>query len=360
MSELQISLMGIGAVVIVAVYAYSAWRQRQYRRKFGAAFRHQHEDALYQPPAARPPGGLAEADGDPFAGEMEQALAGETARPDAGDELCSALDAATDYIVVLSSSSPMHVAALAPLWQQRFDFGKNVNVCGLNTASGAMERVVAESMQSYSEFHLALQLADRNGAVSEGRLKSFHDLARGMAQQTDADAAMPDVAEAAARAQQLDAFCAEVDQMIGLNILPGGDRLLPGSEISLVAAMHGFTLQADGSFHLLDERGHTLFTLANFDSEPFQHHTIKQMRVNGLSLMLDVPRVEHPMQRFDEMAVLARKIGMELHAAVVDDHRVALSETAVAMIRGQVATIENRMLEYPIVPGSAQARRLFS
>ena len=57
---------------------------------------------------------------------------------------------------------------------------------------------------------------------------------------------------------------------------------------------------------------------------------------------------------------LARKIGMELRAAVVDDHRVALSENAVAMIRGQVAAIESKMLEYPIVPGSAQARRLFS
>jgi hypothetical protein len=30
------------------------------------------------------------------------------------------------------------------------------------------------------------------------------------------------------------------------------------------------------------------------------------------------------------------------------------------MIRIRVVTIENRMLSYPIVPGSAQARRLFS
>jgi len=58
--------------------------------------------------------------------------------------------------------------------------------------------------------------------------------------------------------------------------------------------------------------------------------------------------------------VLARELGQGLRASVVDDNHVALSETAVAMIRGQVATIENRMLEYPVVPGSAQARRLFS
>jgi ZipA, C-terminal FtsZ-binding domain len=355
MSELQISLLGIGAAVVVAVYGYSVWQQHQYRRRFGAAFKPHRDDALYQPAT----GGAAQAGDDSGIGAVEP-LSGPAGRTGAADDACSALDAATDYIVVLASNTPMSAGALAPLWQQRFDFGKNVNVCGLNTANGEMERVVAESMHSYSELHLALQLADRSGAVNESRLKAFHDLAREAATLADADAAMPDVAEAAEHARQLDAFCAEVDQMIGLNILPGGDRLLAGAEIALAAEMHGFALQADGSFHLLDEQGHTLFTLANYDSEPFQHHTIKQMRAGGLSLLLDVPRVQHPLQRFDEMFELARKIGMELRAAVVDDHRVALSETAVAMIRGQVAAIENKMLEYPVVPGSAQARRLFS
>ena len=358
MSELQISLIGIGAAVILAVYVYSVWQQRQYRRKFGAAFKPHHEDALYR---SDPDGSSAELpeSGDD-AGEMDQMLPGEAGRTGSGDELCSLLDAATDYIVVLSSNSPMHVGMLAPLWQQRFDFGKNVNVCGLNTVTGVMERVVAESMQSYSEFHLALQLADRGGAVSEIRLRSFHDLAREMAKSADADAAMPDVGEAASLAQQLDAFCAAVDQMIGLNILPGGTRTLAGPEISMVADMHGFALQADGTFHLLDEQGHTLFTLANIDSEPFQHHIIKQMQFNGLSLMLDVPQVENPLQRFDEMAVLAHEISQELRASVVDDKHVELGDNAIAVIRGQVAAIENTMLEYPIVPGSAQARRLFS
>ncbi|MBI1175748.1 MAG: hypothetical protein GC139_10870 [Sideroxydans sp.] len=352
MSELQISLLGIGVAVILTVYGYSAWQQRQYRRKFGAAFRPHHEDALYQPAAARLAGEPSGPDTDGVSGEIE--------RTGTADEMCDAIGAATDYIIVLSSATPMNAGMLAPLWQQRFDFGKTVNICGLNASSGIMERMVAESILPYSEFHLALQLVDRNGPVSDGRLKSFHDLARDLAQQAGADAALPDLSEAAACAQRLDAFCAEVDQLIGLNILPGGDRLLSGAEIAQVAARNGLTLQADGAFHLLDTRGHTLFTLASFDNAPFQHHTIKQMRVSGLSLLLDVPRVAQPGQCFADMAVLARNIGMELRAAVVDDHRVALSETAINMIRGQVAAIENKMLAYPIIPGSAQARRLFS
>jgi FtsZ-interacting cell division protein ZipA len=171
---------------------------------------------------------------------------------------------------------------------------------------------------------------------------------------------MPEIAAAAACAQELDTFCAEVDQMIGLNILPSGERLLSGAEIARVAAQHGFSLQADGTFHLVDEAEHTRFTLGNYDNSPFQHHTLKQMQIAGLTLLLDVPRVEQPAHCFDEMAVLGRQLAMDLHAAMVDDHRVALGEVSIAKIRAQVAAIESRMLSGNIVPGSAQARRLFA
>jgi FtsZ-interacting cell division protein ZipA len=184
---------------------------------------------------------------------------------------------------------------------------------------------------------------------------------RDIGDQLQAEIVLPSMADALKQAQLLDEFCAEVDQMIGLNILPGGDRLLFGSEIARVAERHGLTLQADGAFHLLDAHGLTLFTLNNMDNNiPFQHHTLTQMRVQGLTLLLDVPRVERPAHRFDEMAVLARELAMDLRAGLVDDHRVSLGDAAIAQIRGQVVAVESRMLAGKIVPGSAQALRLFS
>ena len=44
MSELQAALLMIGFGVIVAVYAFGWWQQRQYRRKFGTAFKSSHTD----------------------------------------------------------------------------------------------------------------------------------------------------------------------------------------------------------------------------------------------------------------------------------------------------------------------------
>jgi FtsZ-interacting cell division protein ZipA len=189
---------------------------------------------------------------------------------------------------------------------------------------------------------------------------NFHEVLRNVGEQIHVEVELPSVVNALKQAKSLDEFCAEVDQMIGLNILPGGDRVLFGSEIAQVAESRGLQLQSDGAFHLLDEQGRTVFSLVNLDNSPFQHHTLTQVRVNGLTLLLDVPRVEHPVTRFDEMAVLAHELAMDLRAGLVDDHRVTLGEAAIAQIREQVATIESRMLAGKIVPGSMQALRLFA
>jgi len=371
MSELQISLLAIGIVVVLAVYGYSWWQQRQYRRKFGAAFKQAHEDALYRPATEKTVDELlTEPAEEVLDEEADQALgttalpgktpSGEPLREQGADGVCALLDAATDYIAVLSCKSPVSGHALAPLWQKRFDFGKSVHVCGLNAARGIWEKVIAESPLSYSRFKLALQLVDRSGAVSELRLNDFRDLMRDIAAQLQAEVELPDVAAATARALELDGFCSEVDQMIGLNILPSGERTFPGGEVANLAGKYGMSLQADGAFHLPDAHGHTVFSLANYDKTPFQHHTLGQMWINGLTLLLDVPRIEQPTQRFAEMAKLARQLAMDLHAVVVDDSRVALGDRSIAQILEQIAAIESRMLSFKVMPGSAQARRLFS
>lgn len=369
MSELQISLLVIGIAVVLVVYAYSWWQQRRYRRMYGAAFKHMHEDALYRPSTEESiPGNPVpeKPAGESLAGNMKQTLpadvltGGQPQHSQAADETCALLDTSTDYIAMIPTKSLAGADALARLWQQRFDFGKDIHVCGLDVAGGTWEKVIPESRLPYAAFKLALQLVNRAGAVSEARLADFRDLARMMATQLQADVVLPDVAEAAARSLELDKFCAAVDQMIGLNIFPRGERVLSGNEVARSAEKLDLSLQPDGSFHMRDTRGHTLFSLGNFDNTPFQHHTLDQQRIDGLTLLLDVPRVEQPTLRFDQMVELARKLAHDLGAEVMDDRHLALSEAGIALIREQISAIESKMLAGNIVPGSAQARRLFS
>lgn len=360
MSELQIGLLAIGIVVVIGVYGYGFWQQRQYRRKFGGMFDTQRPDVLGQEvtESPQPAAGLAQ---EPLLDLTALEAEAEAVSPVfSTDSLCDQLEGKTDYIATFTLPAPQNCEFLAPLWDRRFVFGKSVNVCGMSPADGQWERIVPESRASYATFRVALQLVDRTGAVSEARLDSFHELMQQIVRQLGVELEIASVADALQRAQQLDEFCANADRMIGLNILMREGSQPFASEIAQIVQLLGFSLQADGSFHLLDGHGQTLYTLGDCSAAPFQHHTLNQTRVQCLTLLLDVPRVTQPVARFDEMAALAEQLAKELKGALVDDNRRELSEASIAHIRAQVLSTEADMLAGGIPPGSAQALRLFS
>ena len=373
MSELQTALLAIGFGVIVAVYVFGWWQQRKYQRKFGTAFKASHADALYQENTAKPAEPAQQPVLPAIAEEaMDEAIQVSTLDEAAGtpaaeippatllDGSCALLEVRSDFIIELHLAEPSPAAVLDGLWQRKFDFGKPVQVCGLTLTSRQWERAIAESQTLYERFRVALQLVDRGGAISAARLADFRDLVLGIAKQIKADTAVPDVDETHRRATELDAFCAEVDQMVGINLVPPGERLLPGARIAQAAALHGMTLEADGAFHALDAQGHSAFSLINQDSKPFQHHTLETFGTPGLTLLLDVPRVENPAAQFDEMLRIAHELARELQVNLVDDHRVVLSDNGLARIRAQIAEVEAKMRDNGIAPGSGQARRLFA
>jgi hypothetical protein len=361
MSQLQEALLVIGIGVIIAVYFYGWWQQRQYRSKFSAAFKSKHSDALYQPGGAVQAGYPVEHvvdAGDDAVG----AVAGTDTLPAANvlDDSCALLNARSDFIIELRLAEPSHAAVLDGLWQRKFDFRKPVQVCGLTLNGKKWERVIAESTVLYVSFRVALQLVDRAGATSETKLADFSDLVLGVAGQIKADTTVPDIRETYRHALEMDAFCAEVDQMVGVNLVPPGVRLMRGGKIAQAANLQGMTLEADGAFHLQDAQGRTLFSLINRDNQPFQHLTLDSFTTPGITLLLDVPRVENPGPQFDRMMQVAHGLGKELQINLVDDHGVAISEKGLALIRERINDVELKMCAKGMTPGSSQARRLFA
>lgn len=371
MSELQAALLTIGFGVIVAVYVFGWWQQRRYRRKFGAAFKANHADALYQESAGMPAGQVRQSPSPGVAGvavieavitdvEITDVSVIESPAGNMLDDSCSLLDARSDFIIELRLSEPSHAAVLDGLWQRKFDFRKPVQVCGLTLGTQKWERAIAESQALYARFRIALQLVDRGGAISEARLADFRDLVLGIARSAKADVTVPDIHETYRHAAALDAFCADVDQMVGVNLVPPKGRLLLGARIAQAAALVGMTLEADGAFHLMDAQGHSLFSLINQDNQPFQHLTLETSSTAGITLLLDVPRVEDPGSQFDRMMQVANLLARELQLYVVDDHRVTLNDKGLALIRERINDVELKMCAQGITPGSSQARRLFS
>jgi len=404
MSELQAALLAIGVGVVVAVYVFGWWKQRQYSRKFGAAFRHSHDDALYQGnavqseslvehemhlsddalvadqevvPAPVVVAGVDETGADEA--KIDEPLEHESvspevvvAVPEAVDvlpvavvnatlnESCGLLDPRSDFIIELNLEDASPGAVLNGLWQRKFDFRKPVQVCGLTFSDGKWERVIAESQTLYTKFRVALQLVDRGGVISAAKLADFRDLVLGIAKVIQADSTVPDIQTTHQNAQTLDAFCAEVDRMVGVNLVPHGTRQLNGRKIAEAAALQGMKLESDGAFHLLNPQGNSLVTLINKDTKPFQHHTLEHFATAGITLLLDAPRVESPAEVFDLMLKMARAMAGELQVNLVDDHNAPLTESGLAHIRTQIAEVEAKMRENSLVPGSAQALRLFS
>jgi len=371
MSELQATLLAIGFGVIVAVYAFGWWQQRRYQRKFGEAFKASHVDALYQESGTKLAGQLQQS---ALAGMVDEAIEEaiitdveiaevsvvELSVTNLLDDSCSLLNVRSDFIIELHLAEPSPAAVLAGLWHRKFDFGKPVQVCGLTLGTKRWERAIAESQTLYARFRIALQLVDRGGAISAAKLADFRDLVLGIAIRIKADTTVPDIQETFHQAIELDAFCAEADQMVGVNLVPPGDRLIPATKIVHAAARQDMTLEADGAFHLLNAHGQSLFSLINQNSVPFQHHTLETFSTAGITLLLDVPRVENPGNQFDQMMHVARELAKELQVNVVDDLRVVLSDNSLARIRAQIAEVEAKMCAWGIAPGSAQARRLFS
>jgi FtsZ-interacting cell division protein ZipA len=367
MSELQKALLAIGLGVIIAVYVYGWWQQRSYRRKFGTAFKTSHADALYPESGDERPGQFQRS--EPATETVMEAIITEVEITEAAvaepvtnllDDSCALLNARSDFIIELRLAEPSHAAVLQGLWQRKFDFRKPVQVCGLTMTAKKWERVIAESQVLYERFRVALQLVDRSGAISEAKLADFRDLVLGVAKQIRADATVPDIHETYRHAVEMDTFCAEVDQMVGVNLMPPKGRLLRGGRIAQAAALVGMTLEADGAFHLMDAQGQSLFSLINRDNQPFQHLSLDNTASAGITLLLDVPRVEEPASQFDRMMQAARLLARELQLHLVDDHLVTLNDKGLALIRERINDVELKMCAKGITPGSTQARRLFS
>ncbi len=360
MSELQIALLAIGFVVIVAVYAFGWWQQRRYQRKFGATFKNTQTDVLHQDDHPKSADPVFQPTSTEWVADEHFLPDREVASIPIPDDSCAMLYERNDFIIELCLDEPSPASVLQGLWQRKFDFGKAVQICGLTLTTKHWERVIAESQTLYSEFRVTLQLVDRSGLISSAKLADFRDLTMGVAQHIKAQVRMPDVQEMLHYAHQLDAFCVVVDQMIGVNLMPAGDRLLSGATIFQAASRQGLSLEPDGAFHLLNARKHTLFSLINRDTKAFQSYTLERFTTPGLTLLLDVPRVENPTLQFDKMIQVAHEFAKELQVNLLDDRGAELTEAGLKRIRQKISEVEEKMHKQNVVPGSLQARRLFS
>jgi FtsZ-interacting cell division protein ZipA len=358
MSDLQLSLLVIGAVVIGAVYLYNWLQERSLHRRLQQAFGNVHEDVLLR----------SAADAAPAEGRLEPQLApaepvrarsgadgeGSAAAPAAG------FDALLDYVAEVNGSTPIADGLVGELASKIASCGKPARITGFEPKSGAWEELARGGGGRYTRLRLGLQLVNRAGAVNPAQLATFCDAVRQCADRIPAEAVCPDTQPALKAARELDAFCGNVDVAIGVNVIAQDGGAFAGTRIRALAESAGLKLEPDGVFHYRDEQRHTLFTLDNHEPAPFLPESIKAISTRGITLLLDVPRVARGIEALERMLQIAVSLASGLEGRVVDDNRAALTEAGAARIMEQLRSIHAAMATRGVPAGGTRALRLFS
>jgi len=416
MDELTLGLIGAGAVVVGGVVVFNAWQSAKVRRKMprpmpadaeqGLA-RHDHEEERpFIEPArggARREPALSDVPREDEAARIEPSFGGvsapldipadiqaetttpngftpETAPSDGAEprapgtavESETVAPAATtisgapphvvdrriDCVVPIRLAGPIHGEKALPLAQRLRRAGsKPVYIEGKSEGSERWELV--QNAQRYEELRAAVQLANRGGPLNELEFSEFVSGVQQLADAIDGAPEFPDMLETVSMARELDAFAAQCDAQLSINVLSDGAPW-SANYVQAVASQDGLLLSRDGTrFVKLDAKQSPVFML-QFGDTNFLRDDLTYKGGQMITLILDVPVADEDILPFRLMCDYAKSLAERIGGRVVDDQRRPLPEQALLAIEKQLMTLYARLEEAGIQAGSAATRRLFS
>jgi hypothetical protein len=407
MDELTLGLIGAGAVVVGGVVVYNAWQSAKVRRRMPRPMPDDAADSLArqdadeeQPfiepvrPARREPaigeGEATDARVEPsFGGAPMPAVAPADTAVDLQAEATSAngeprganedadeaepvLPAATtissappalvdrriDCIVPIRLTAPIAGDKVIPLAQRLRRAGsKPVNIEGKLEGTSTWE--LLKNGARYEELRAAAQLANRSGALNELEFSEFVTGVQRFADAIDGAPEFPDMLETVGMARELDAFAAQCDAQLSINILSDGAPW-SANYVQAVASQDGLLLSRDGTrFVKLDAKQNPVFML-QFGDTNFLRDDLTYKGGQMITLVLDVPVADEDILPFRLMCDYAKSLSERIGARVVDDQRRPLPESALLAIEKQLMTLYAKLEQAGMPAGSPATRRLFS
>jgi hypothetical protein len=270
------------------------------------------------------------------------------------------LDPRLEFVVAMELVEP--VSAMDIIHSQRpalVRLSKPVHWIGYHERTREWVRLAPDSDLKVRRLRVGLQLVNRQGPLSEGDISIFTTAMQALADELMAVADMPS-SRVLDQAAEIDQFCAAVDLEIGLNLVSRGSAF-SGTKIRALAEAAGLVLGLGGVFTRYDDNGRVLFSLQNYESTQFSAESLRTLTTQGLTFLLDVPRVDHGERTFMQMTEIAKRFADTLNGALVDDNRHPLSDSQLDHIRREfIGKPQATMASYGLIAGSPQALRLFS
>ena len=385
MTELQASLIAIGAVIVVGVIAYNKWTEWRAKNSVENAFSDMPDDVLMG-------GGNAQQSPhddtahehrddehdhgayDEYHQQHDQHDSNEHGHVDHTDEedhhataqtahaaraepleflhataKTSPLDPVVDCIIPLALEHPLRGEKIIAAFQSlRFVGNKLVQVIG-ETETGNLEPVAHGG--AYHSLQVGVQMASRLSPLSE---LEYSELVLGLNNMGDELGSMPDIpdmSQVISDARRLHQFIQEFDVQLSVNVRSKG---MPWLVATMRPALQrqGLDLRPDGRLIMSDGDGGMLFSIS-MNASPADEST------KMMTLLLPVPMVEIQRQGFEAMTAFAKSLASRLSGEVIDDSGQPLNDASLDAIAAQVNDFYHAMEEYGVSAGSSAAKRLF-
>jgi hypothetical protein len=361
MSDLQLALLALGGVFIVAVIVYNVWQERRARRKAERAFGEPQGDALFKAPAA-PAQRLEPTIGAAKPSSTEVKFSEEPLpRKVAVEELeapggpMAEISSRVDTVAVVLADDPVIREQLEPLLDALRSHTTPVHVEGI--VDEQWHPVEESPRTSWRELRVGLQLASRSGPVGEEEIDRFNRAIADFAASLGAVSQREAATTAAARARELDRFCADADIEVAVNVVGQFGATFAMPRVKALALENGLSETAAGELISYAGDGSTEFTIRRFEEAGAR---APGSAYAGLTFALDVPQCRDPVACFDAMVRVADRFAQQLGGQLVDDKKRPLTDAGLGTIRRTVEAVAGEMDSQGVPAGGALARRLFS
>lgn len=404
MSELQLALAGVAAVLLLALYVNGKWQERRLLRRLRERLHGGIGDPLLQAQAAATgartrrvdprfagvAGSVTDAPGtlgtDGFAVPADP---GAAPAPGGGGPADADADADTEpgaderapeqvpagAAAVSSEALRTPTALLRPDWIEDplLDCSLELRcaraVDGVSVIDAAailahtpwslpvhfvvwdgrhQQWVMPDRFGYYTDALASIQLADRRSRLDAEQIERFVQVVRQVATALDADVDLPDAQRLLVLAGDLDRLCARFDIKIGLTVEAKGEGTWTGPQLRNAAQEAGFVATRATRWLALDAQGDPMYSLQ-----------VDPAAMNRLALELDIAVAPITARPFRAMAESAWTLAQALGASVVDDNGALIDARSVDAIEAQLGKVYADMQAAGIEPGSARARRLY-
>jgi len=420
MSDLQIALIAIGALIILAVLILNWWQERRFHRQVQSQFADIKSDALLPESAAQTPldseahedglisekddtqSGLEDGvydiadaqDADNFtinvavkidaedapafdtltvtadseepqpSQTIEEVVPSAPAEPKVSAGLPSMLLSKIDTTALLYLAKESTRLTLKESLQGLFDGLDKpffIHALDKNQAWQVLDDDDTQTYQPVLRVACSLQLADRGGAVTRSTLSRFQLAVTELALKINADLEWQDIESIQLQASELDEFCIAVDKTVGFHLSHGENGAFSAAKLTALAEAQGLAANDAGCLQAFNpQSAKPSFIIFNTENQLTAFNAASDALIKSVIFQLDIPRVDECTLAFKQMVKVAKSLAVDLNANLLDANNRILNDQQIEQIFQQVDSIQDTMRLRGIEPGSEAALRLFS